>query len=163
MLRRVAQSLVVFCLFSAPVFSQSASYVFSGGNLACKGHPSFGPNWKPKLEARSLPRLGGRLDLTVDSAISPGQIVLLLTGFSNKRFGQAKLPFDPKTVLPGPWCGQLMTSIDIVIQVGGSVNMHIPNDKALMGLAFYQQTFQNWTIIKGQFSLSWLGNGVIGT
>ena len=109
MLRRGAQSLVVFCLFSAPVFSQSASYVFSGGNLACRGHPTWGPNWKPKLEARSLPRLGGRLILGVDSAIR-FQNVLLLTGFSNKRFGQAKLPFDPKTILPGLWCGQLMTS-----------------------------------------------------
>ena len=115
------------------------------------------------MEASSLPRLGGRLDLKLDSAIR-FQNVLLLTGFSNKRFGQAKLPFDPKTILPGLWCGQLMTSIDIVIHVSsGTVVMPIPNDKALMGLAFYQQTLQDWVIVARQLSLSRLGNGVIGT
>ena len=41
--------------------------------------------------------------------------------------------------------------------------MPIPNNKALMGLAFYQQTLQDWVIVARQLSLSRLGNGVIGT
>jgi len=157
------QGILVLFLVSNSLQAQSASYSITNWKLSCTGHPRWGKSWQPKLVAKTLPKLGGRLQLETDFPTAPYGIVLLFTGVSDKKFGTLKLPLNPSTFLRGVWCGQLMTSVDIMTPAGGTVWFPIPNDRGLIGLRFFQQTFQTYNVSPGQFSLSALGVGVIGT
>ena len=102
---------------------------------------------------------------------------IVMTGFSNVRYGPFTLPLDIGflTHYVGPYLyrysGFLLTSIDFVDVVPASssnttkLSWLIPNDRCLVGMSFYQQTYMVVGGYPGIIShglCTCAGHGVIG-
>ena len=166
-MKRLVTALCTVAVASGLV-AQKASYGY------------FGTGCNATLRALSLPKLGSTLRVEVDSQNSSGfwsRHTLLLSGFSTRRYGALRLPFDTK-ILSGrnsrmiwSWCGSLRTSIALVQPAPRAartsiVTIPIPNDQRLLGVVLYQQAlvleqqFRNPLILS--YSLSRGGQAVLG-
>ncbi len=96
---------------------------------------------------RALPRLGSTFEIQTDEPFvgSHRGLPLVITGSSNVVFSGGRLPVDLSfTSQVGrdyrAAFGTLKCSPDVILPSSGVFGMAIPNDPALIGLRFYQQT-----------------------
>jgi hypothetical protein len=134
--------------------------LFGGARIALGGAVPFADTWElavrataiaygsgcalpvggtPLLEGRSLPQLGGSLDVAVSPA---GTLALFVAGLDDTTFLGAPLPADLAPLgLPG--C-RLLTSVDVATFAlpdggGATASLDVPLWRALIGQSFFVQ------------------------
>ena len=175
MLRNAMIVSLVLVLTLSTAFAQTASYKFGPAQQGCSGNPV-------SFTVRGKPQLGTTITLGVtmeQNTATHFYLSLIMTGFSDKRWGAIKLPFDSRVLsfftwtYQKYWCGLLYVSGDAFTVVPGLkrgpvyVRMPIPNNRALLGLRFYQQVLAyrriSLPVVLERFRFSRAGYGVIGT
>ena len=93
----------------------------------------------------------------------------LMTGFSNRRFGNLRLPWDTSKLTNASawWCGPLLVSVDGILTmrftVSGGVEaiFQIPNDTRLLGLRTYHQALLwYWALGHVPYRFDWSRGGI---
>ncbi|MHC4851586.1 MAG: hypothetical protein ACYTF5_06170 [Planctomycetota bacterium] len=151
-------------MFAMPLSAQAASYTYIDQKAPYK-NPGM-------LTALNLPRLGTTFQLQVPGPWFAGgpPSRLLESYFYYLAFGVS----NPNASIPALG-GFLFTSADIVVPTYGSgqpmtMSFPIPNSPALLGVRFYNQVGELWTMYQGIWHIpiasSWRlsrgGLGVIG-
>ena len=160
MLTRFMTVALFAAVAAGSVNGQRASFTLFG-NGCSRVHVGFG--------ALSRPILGKSMRISADAPWKAQGRTFLMTGFSNRRYGNLRLPWDT-SVLSTPtalWCGPLLVSVDVFVvmrfslQGGVEAILQIPNDTRLLGLRTYHQALLwNWALGFGRHRFSWSRGGI---
>lgn len=176
--RQALVALAAGFLLPGALVAQTASYTFFG---------TSSPD--APLSAKGTPKLNSTFHLVVRGGWAVGNIIVrtfIHTGVSRTQLGPYRLPLPLEGLShcrrPSPigcldrvtFTGWLLTSSDLLLTVPYSseketaVPIAIPNDQALLGVNFYQQSFVYSDGVNGpyrvrEFHFSRGGHGLIGT
>ena len=155
MLKRLALCVILLSVFASEATGQTASFKLFGQQ--CTNSVRFG--------ALSLPVLGKTMRIFADAPWKAQGRTYLVTGTSNTRFANVRLPWDTSVMSNASmwWCGPLNVSIDdwtimrfSRIGTDTLADFPIPNDSRLLGVRLYHQALLwRWALGTGKHHFRW--------